>query len=624
MRPRPARERRSGSRSSSRWRWAGRSPSRAPRSSSPPSTSSGSPRRPSALDGARSSARAAAPRRRRARPVGPCLIVTPWNFPLAVPARGVGRRSPPDARSCSGPRSLAPPALGARPGVLVEAGLPDGVLNVVVSSEDGATDALLADPRLRKLDVHRLGARSAATCSGPFAAENSCGRRSSSAAARPSSCSPTPTSTPRSRAPCGEDAKRRRGVHGREPVLRGSAASPGIHPALAERWPRSAWAAAPSRATALGPMIAARQRRGASPAWWRTRSPAGANSSSAAARSRAAGTSSRPSCSPTCRTTPAHARGDLGPVAPVHAFDGEDEAVALANDSSQGLAAYSSTGDLGRALRARRRHQGRDAAVNRGRRLQRRAPFGGVGHSGVGRSGGREGIDEYPEHPLPDDALVTGPRRRPLAPAAAACVARRLRCPMAQASGPPRKRQVSGRWTGRVAGTVRGGWRGEARPVRPAAVRRVPGHHRRPGRPRGARVAPSATRFAYRHDRIRRSGRGADDRERDARGLTGTLEAAVDHARRPPVRGRCIPRRTASGRQLLGLIGPSHPFSELADRPPRPAASRFGWRRLAHVFGGPELSGDRRPDSPPRPAEAYRGVGVHAGIGRQTHDDRGP
>ena len=85
------------------------------------------------------------------RPVGPCLVITSWNFPLAVPARGVAAAL---AAGCSvvlRPSSLAPLSALAFAGILQSEALPAGVLNVVVSATDGTTDVLLSDPRLRRL-----------------------------------------------------------------------------------------------------------------------------------------------------------------------------------------------------------------------------------------------------------------------------------------------------------------------------------------------------------------------------------------------------------------------------------------------------------------------------------------
>ena len=87
----------------------------------------------------------------------------------------------------------------------------------------------------------------------------------------------------------------------------------------------------------------------------------------------------------------------FGPVAPVVAFSGEDEAVALANATPFGLAAYVYTGDLGRALRVAERVDAGMVGVNRGFISDPAAPFGGVKQSGLGREGGHEGLLEFLE-----------------------------------------------------------------------------------------------------------------------------------------------------------------------------------------------------------------------------------
>jgi succinate-semialdehyde dehydrogenase/glutarate-semialdehyde dehydrogenase len=85
----------------------------------------------------------------------------------------------------------------------------------------------------------------------------------------------------------------------------------------------------------------------------------------------------------------------FGPVAPVRAFDAEDEALAIANATDVGLAAYVYTRDLSRALRVIEGLEVGMVGVNRGIVSNPAAPFGGVKASGMGREGGREGIDEY-------------------------------------------------------------------------------------------------------------------------------------------------------------------------------------------------------------------------------------
>lgn len=86
------------------------------------------------------------------RPVGPCLLITPWNFPLAMAARKV---APALAAGCTAvlkPASLTPLSSLYFASLMREAGLPDGVLNVVTTSHTGeVVSALMADERLRKV-----------------------------------------------------------------------------------------------------------------------------------------------------------------------------------------------------------------------------------------------------------------------------------------------------------------------------------------------------------------------------------------------------------------------------------------------------------------------------------------
>ena len=85
----------------------------------------------------------------------------------------------------------------------------------------------------------------------------------------------------------------------------------------------------------------------------------------------------------------------FGPVAPLVAFDGEAEGVALANGASVGLAAYVYTRDLSRAWRVAEALQVGMVGVNTGLISAAQAPFGGVKESGFGREGGRAGLLEY-------------------------------------------------------------------------------------------------------------------------------------------------------------------------------------------------------------------------------------
>ena len=86
------------------------------------------------------------------QPVGPVYAITPWNFPLAMGTRKIG---PALAAGCTvviKPAALTPLTTLALADILAEAGLPDGVVNVITTSSSGKVSApIIADPRLRKL-----------------------------------------------------------------------------------------------------------------------------------------------------------------------------------------------------------------------------------------------------------------------------------------------------------------------------------------------------------------------------------------------------------------------------------------------------------------------------------------
>ena len=87
----------------------------------------------------------------------------------------------------------------------------------------------------------------------------------------------------------------------------------------------------------------------------------------------------------------------FGPVVAIKTFETEEEALALANDTPTGLAAYVCTQDLGRALRFSEKLENGLVGVNEGIISNAAAPFGGVKESGIGREGSVAGISEYIE-----------------------------------------------------------------------------------------------------------------------------------------------------------------------------------------------------------------------------------
>ena len=82
-------------------------------------------------------------------------------------------------------------------------------------------------------------------------------------------------------------------------------------------------------------------------------------------------------------------------MAPIVAFDTEEEAVGAANATEYGLVAYVYTTDLDRAVRVAEGIKAGMVGLNQGVVSNPAAPFGGVKQSGFGREGGREGIEEY-------------------------------------------------------------------------------------------------------------------------------------------------------------------------------------------------------------------------------------
>jgi len=87
----------------------------------------------------------------------------------------------------------------------------------------------------------------------------------------------------------------------------------------------------------------------------------------------------------------------FGPLAPLFAFDTEDEVIAAANDTEFGLAAYFYSRDIGRVMRVAERLESGMVGVNTGLISTAEAPFGGVKQSGLGREGSKYGLDEFLE-----------------------------------------------------------------------------------------------------------------------------------------------------------------------------------------------------------------------------------
>ena len=88
----------------------------------------------------------------------------------------------------------------------------------------------------------------------------------------------------------------------------------------------------------------------------------------------------------------------FGPVVAISAFDGEEEAIELANDSSYGLSGSIWTRDIGRALRVARAVETGMLSINSSSSVHIEAPFGGVKASGIGREQGMAALEHYSEY----------------------------------------------------------------------------------------------------------------------------------------------------------------------------------------------------------------------------------
>ncbi|MDO1485525.1 NAD-dependent succinate-semialdehyde dehydrogenase [Rhodococcus rhodochrous] len=327
--------------------------------------------------------------------VGPVLAITPWNFPLAMATRKIG---PALAAGCPiivKPAAETPLTMLLLGQVFADAGLPAGVLSILPTSDAAAlTEPLITDSRTRKITF------TGSTGVGKHLVRQSADRllRTSMELGGNAPFLVFDGADIDAAVDGAMAAKMRNGgeactAANRFHVARSVAEE--FTDKLTARIAALQTGHGLDEGTDLGPLITDRQRA--------TVDELVRDAVERGARVRTGGQIPDGTGSfypPTVLDrVPADARllkeEIFGPVAAVTIFDTEDEAIAAANDTEYGLAAYFYTRDLDRAMRVASALKTGMVGVNRGVISDVAAPFGGVKESGFGREGAAEGIEEY-------------------------------------------------------------------------------------------------------------------------------------------------------------------------------------------------------------------------------------
>jgi succinate-semialdehyde dehydrogenase / glutarate-semialdehyde dehydrogenase len=330
-------------------------------------------------------------------PIGIALLITPWNFPAAMATRKLG---PALAAGCTvvlKPAQETPLTAAAIVRLLEEAGVPDGVVNVVCTDEPAAlAEAVLSDPRLRKLSF------TGSTAVGRRLLEL-CAAQVISASMELGGNSPFLVLDDADIDAAIQGAMAAKMRNGGEACTAANRFL--VHEAVAEAFTSGlvdAMAAVRvgngfSDGAELGPLINAAARdkieRLVADAIDR-----GARVRTGGERLPGPGFFYPPTVLDNVQPGSALLAEEVfGPVAPVMTFADDDEALALANDTEHGLVAFVFSRDLRRAMAVGERIETGMVGLNRGVVSDPAAPFGGAKQSGIGREGGHHGLLEFLE-----------------------------------------------------------------------------------------------------------------------------------------------------------------------------------------------------------------------------------
>lgn len=331
------------------------------------------------------------------QPIGVAVLVTPWNFPAAMATRKI---APALAAGCTcvlKPATETPLTALALAEIYREAGVPDGVVNVITTSTAGATvSAMLHDSRVRKLS---------------FTGSTEVGRRLlREAADTVISCSmelggnaPVIVFDDADLDTALEGAMLAKMRNGGEACTAANRfyVQEGIAEAfakgLAERMQALKVGPGYEPATQCGPLInedAVSRITG----WIDEAVAGGARVLTGGKAQDGEGYFLPPTVLANVPRNATLVREEIfGPVAPLATFKTEEEAIALANDTEYGLISYVFTGDLARGLRVSEKIECGMVGLNRGLASDPAAPFGGTKQSGLGREGAHHGILEFCE-----------------------------------------------------------------------------------------------------------------------------------------------------------------------------------------------------------------------------------
>jgi succinate-semialdehyde dehydrogenase / glutarate-semialdehyde dehydrogenase len=331
------------------------------------------------------------------QPVGVCLLITPWNFPMAMGTRKIG---PAVAAGCTmvlKPAQQTPLSMHALAAILAEAGLPDGVLNIVTTSTAGRVmEPLIRDGRARKLSF------TGSTEIGKVLLEQaSANVLRTSLELGGNAPFLVLADADLDAAVDGAMTAKMRNMGEACTAANRFLVHRSIADAFADRLAERMAALHVGRGTVdgvqVGPLIDAKGREKVAELVDDAVSRGGQARVGGEALD-GPGYFYRPTVLADVPVDARLSREEIfGPVAPITVVDDDDQAVAAANDTEFGLVSYVYTENINRALRVVERLEAGMVGLNTGLVSNPAAPFGGIKQSGLGREGGPVGIEEYLE-----------------------------------------------------------------------------------------------------------------------------------------------------------------------------------------------------------------------------------